>query len=181
LNSKKIDEVYVSTDNIEIETVSRAYGANIIRRPKYLATDEASTDDVLIHAAQHIYWEFDYMVLLQPTSPLRFAHQIDAAIQKIIDRKGDSLLSVCRNHRFIWSIDKKLINFKKRVRRQELPLQFMENGSIYITSSDNLKKTGNRLDGQIEFYIMPYFQSFEIDEYPDITIIEGVLKYYDFN
>lgn len=181
LNSRKITNTYVSTEDEEIKRITRAYGIEIIDRPKHLATDKATTDEVLVHAAEYLHWDFDYMVLLQPTSPLRFAHQIDLAIKMIENTNYDSLLSVCINHKFIWSPDKELINFEKRMRRQELPLQYMENGSIYITKKEFLQKEGKRLGGKIMFYVMPYFQSFEIDEYPDIKIIEGVMRFYDFD
>ena len=178
LKSKLIDLTYVSTEDQNIKEVSLSYGAKVIDRPEEFATDEASTESVLLHAAYFLIYKFDYLVLLQPTSPLRYPKQIDESIELIIKEKGDSLLSVYKNDSFMWSKDGKSINYdyRDRPRRQDKEWEFIENGSVYITKRDILLSEKNRLGGRIIMYEMPKWMSFEIDEEIDFEIIEYLIK-----
>jgi len=178
LNSKLIAETYVSTEDNEIKNISLLSGAKIIDRPKKFATDIASTELVLLHAAEFLNHDFDYMVLLQPTSPLRYPEQIDEAIKKLIDQKGDSLLSVYENNKFLWELSGKSINYdsKNRPRRQEKKWELVENGSIYITKKELLLEERNRLGGKIITYEMPKWMSFEVDDKFDFELIEYLIK-----
>ena len=127
----------------------------------------------MIHAAEVLKWDFDYMVLLQPTSPLRYPKQIDEAIETIVKENADSLLSVYINNRFIWDKNGPLnYDVFRRPRRQDKKWEYVENGSIYITSKEVLRKYKNRLGGKIAFYIMPAWMSYEIDDPEDIEIVE---------
>ncbi|MHA1284220.1 MAG: cytidylyltransferase domain-containing protein [Promethearchaeota archaeon] len=178
LNSKIICETYVSTEDNSIKEISSQYGAKVIERPFVLATDTASTESVMIHAAEYLNYDFDYMVLLQPTSPLRFSWQIDEAIELLLDNSADSLLSVCENNSFLWDPRGYPINydFKNRPRRQDKIWELRENGSIYITKKEILLKEKNRLGGKIVFYKMPEWMSFEIDNFFDFQLIEWIIK-----
>ncbi len=122
LKSKLIDFTYVSTEDQDIKEVSLSYGAKVIDRPEEFATDKASTESVLLHASEFLNNDFDIIVLLQPTSPLRLATQIDEAIELLISQKGDSLLSVFENNSFLWAKNGTSINYdyKNRPRRQDI-------------------------------------------------------------
>ena len=178
LQAKLIDETYVSTEDNEIRKVSIEYGAKVIDRPPELATDKASTESVLLHTKEYLENDFDYMVLLQPTSPLRFSNQIDEAIHLIIKEDGDSLLSVYKNNSFLWNNDGTSINYdyKHRPRRQDKEWELIENGSIYITKRETLLEEKNRLGGKIIMYPMPKWMSFEIDNPFDFKLIEYLMK-----
>lgn len=178
LNSRLINDTYVSTEDQEIKNIALGYGAKVIDRPPELATDVASTESVLLHAAKYLKHDFDCIVLLQPTSPLRFPKQIDEAIDLYLKRKGDSLLSVYINGSFLWSKNGKSLNYdyKNRPRRQDKTWEFVENGSIYITRKEILLNEKNRLGGKILFYIMPKWMSYEIDEPFDLEIIEYLIN-----
>ena len=178
LKSKLIDLTYVSTEDQDIKEVSLSYGAKVIDRPEEFATDEASTESVLLHASEFLNYDFDIIVLLQPTSPLRLATQIDEAIELIISQKGDSLLSVFENNSFLWAKNGTSINYdhKNRPRRQDKDWELVENGSIYITRKEILLKEKNRLGGKILTYLMPRWMSFEIDEQFDFELVEYLLK-----
>ena len=99
LNSKYIDRIVVSTDDQEIANISIKYGAEVpFLRPKSLATDDASSIDTVINVlgeVEIINQHYEYIVLLQPTSPLRTEIDIDKAIELLEKKSADSVISVC--------------------------------------------------------------------------------------
>ncbi len=177
LHSKLINKTYVSTEDNEIKRISIEYGAEVIDRPQELAGDTVSTEAVFLHVAEYLKNDFNYMVLLQPTSPIRYPRQIDEAIDIIIKKKGDSLLSVYKNEYSLWNKNGSSINYdyKNRPRRQDRDWEFVENGSIYITKKEILINEKNRLGGKILMYKMPKWMSFEIDKIFDFELIEWLL------
>src|SRR3989339_1726633 len=108
LSSKYIDKVIVSTDDRKIAEISRKCGAAVpFIRPAKLATDKAKGIDVILHAVR---WfekkrnKFDLIMLLQPTSPLRTAGDIEAAIELLFEKKAGAVVSVCETeHHPLWS------------------------------------------------------------------------------
>jgi YrbI family 3-deoxy-D-manno-octulosonate 8-phosphate phosphatase len=181
LQSKEVDlinETYVSTEDSEIKNIALKYGASVIDRPKSLASDTASTEAVLLHASEYLDQDFDYMILLQPTSPLRYSKHIYEALELIIKENGDSLLSVYQNDSFLWSRDGTPINYdyKNRPRRQDKKWEYVENGSIYITKKTILNDYENRLGGKILTYIMPKWMSIEVDEPIDLELANFLIK-----
>jgi len=185
LKADMLSRVVVSTEDKEIARVSRCYGAEAISRPRNLATDKSPTEPVLIHAVQYLkdkegYYP-DFVVLLQATSPLRNAVIIDNCIMKILNKKLDSILTVCENTHFIWTHkNRKLIanyNYKKRPRRQDFKNNYMENGAVYITKTDLLIATKNRLGGKIGIVAMQPEDSIEIDSHFDFWLTGQLLRY----
>jgi N-acylneuraminate cytidylyltransferase len=176
LNSK-VDEVYVSTEDKEIAEISKKAGAKVIERPLELAQDDSSTESVLLHASKVLKDDYEIMVLLQCTSPLRFPSQINEAIDLFLKEKADSLVSVYKNDKFLWK-DGKSINydFKNRPRRQEKDWEFVENGSIYVFKKEVLLTDENRLGGKIIQYEMPKWMSLEIDEEDDFKLAEFLMR-----
>ena len=102
--SKFIDKIIVSTDSIKIKNISEKYGVEVpFIRPKELASDSASSISVLKHAILFYKNKFDYIVLLQPTSPLRKTLDIDNAI-KMLGEKTEAIVSVCETeHSPLWT------------------------------------------------------------------------------
>ncbi len=176
LKSKIISETYVSTDSTEIKMISLKYGAKVIDRPAEYASDTATTESVMKHASNYLNNDFDYIVLLQPTSPLRFPENIDESIKLILEENSDSLLSVYKNDSFLWGSNNKPINynFKQRPRRQDKEWEYVENGSIYITNKKIFLEENSRLGGKISKYIMPKWMSFEIDTPFDFELVEFI-------
>ncbi len=180
-NSKYIQGVYVSTDDLEISRISQEFGAIAIDRPAEMATDQAPSELALFHFADNVH--FDVLVFLQCTSPLTRSEDIDGAVEKFLSGH-DSVLSVCEDHGgflcggFTWNENGEPFgyDYKNRPRRQDVGKKYRENGAIYVMSREGLLKHRNRLHGKIGLYIMPRHRSFEIDEPGDFEIVEVFIK-----
>ena len=182
-SSLYIDKVFVSSEDSKILRLAKKNGANFIKRPLSLAQDHTSTEKVIKHTLVELKKKADFpthVVILQPTSPLRYPEDIDRAILHLIKTKSDSLLSVCKNTRFIWSQNRRPLNYEinHRPRSQNKKSDFIENGSIYITSVSAFNKFKNRLGGKIVFYVQPPECGFEIDDYLDWDICQFLMKRY---
>ena len=175
--SQYIDEVYVSTDCEEIASVVENLDLEIkvIDRPANLATDEASTESVMLHFVEQI--DFDLLVTIQATSPMLSAKLLDDAYVEFIHGAYDSMLSASRIKRFFWQEDGTPINYEpiNRPRRQEFKGSLMENGAFYITTRDALLNHGCRLAGNIGVFETPESLATEIDSIEDWEIVERLL------
>ena len=184
LNTKKIDEVFVSSDSKEILDISKSFGAKTILRPKKYSTDVASSESVLLHALKKINYNPDIVVFLQATSPLRKKNDITNAINKFLKEDPDTLFSGSYLEDFnIWiqndfTLKSLNYNYKKRtIRQNKNEKLWCENGSFYIFKSNYLKKNKNRLGGKISIYPMKIYQAFEIDERKDVKFLELIFKH----
>lgn len=180
LQSKLIDDVYVTSENENILKISKKYLANTIKRPKKLSNSIINHDGAIRHAYLKINKKYDYIITLQPTSPLRSTNDIDGAIKEIIKAKADSLLSVFKTHAFIWKKSHNYYlptnyNFNKRPRSQE-SVSFQESGAIYITKPKILIKKKNRLGGKIAAYCLNFWKSIDIDHIEDFNMAEILKK-----
>lgn len=180
-------QVYVTSDSSEILQVAERFGGRTIRRPDDLSGDKASSESALVHALGEIAHlderPIDWVVFLQPTSPVRKPGDIENAIQTVKREKADSLLSVqpLKDY-FIWGHDSsgqvvsKSFDYRQRKRRQDLEPTYLENGSIYIFRPDILLKGGNRLGGKIALYEMDKIHSQQIDEPEDLDLCGYFLR-----
>lgn len=194
LTSKYLDKVVVSTDDKEIADISKKYGADVpFIRPKELAKDNSMTIDVILHV---LNWfekagqRFDYLALLEPTSPLREKDDIDKCIELLIDNKvGKSIISVsrfeCVHPEFNVIIDRKS-GFIKKVngttkfkilRRQDLTDIYFFDGTIYISEISTLKTIKTFYHEFSIAYVVPRWKSLEIDELSDLICAEALLKF----
>mgnify|MGYP006092942939 CR=1 FL=1 len=178
VESKFIDQVFVSTDSNKIKKVVEGLNLDIkiIDRPDILATDEASTESVMLHFMDQV--DFDCLVTIQATSPLLESHHLDSALEYFHSKDFDSLLSAVRTKRFFWHDDGRAINYSPhtRPRRQDFKGTLMENGAFYITKNAILKGMSCRLGGRIGLYEMPIETALEIDEKSDWDSISEILK-----
>ena len=193
LASKYLDRVVVSTDDKEIAEISKKYGAEIpFIRPKELARDDSTTSDVILHA---LNWfestgkKYDYLALLESTSPLREKNDIDKCIELLINNEAaKSIVSVSKlesaHPEFNAVIDKKS-GFIKKVdgttefkvlRRQDIPDIYFFDGTIYISETSILKIKRTFCHKFTMAYIVPHWKSLEIDELSDIICAEALLK-----
>lgn len=183
LKSKYIDKVVVSSDDNEILSISKKYGAEIIKRPDYLANDTAKTFDAIKHTIENIQ-KYDYIVLLQPTSPLRNESHIDEAIELLELKKTDAIVSVCEmEHSPLWSNtlpqDDNMNSFLKdevlNKRSQDLEKYYRINGAIYICKTEKLlSEESFFLKDNIFAYKMDRLDSIDIDEEIDFIIAKSI-------
>jgi N-acylneuraminate cytidylyltransferase len=165
LASKRLERYVVSTEDPEIAQVACRCGAEVLDRPKELATDGASTLAVLQHLIRQI--DADVVVLLQATSPIREEGLIDRCIQRFLETQADSLATgfLCKYKEY-GTNDR---------RRQETPGFFYDDGNVYILQARSIRE-GDRFGKRIERVILDREQNVEIDEEFDLWLAEQVLK-----
>lgn len=180
---KYIDKVYVATDSEKIKEVVESFKfdkAVVIGRSAESASDTASTEFAMLEFANN--YEFDNIVLVQATSPLLSAKDLNNGFEAFNGAGTDSVLSVVRQKRFHWANDADgyahPTNYDvfKRPRRQEFDGYLVENGAFYITSKSDLIKYQNRVSGNIKAVEMNEDSFFEIDEPSDWVIIEALMR-----
>ena len=185
LKSKYIDRCIVSTDSDAIAVIANRFGAEVpYLRPKNLAEDESSTDDVLIHVIKSLKEEFDILILLQPTSPLRTERDIDGALNNFLDKEAEALVSVVKkSHPLEWSFrlnNLKLTSFyeeaKKKKRRQDYAPSYELNGAIYISYVKGFLSHQSFFRENTLAYIMPKKKSVDIDDEIDFALAEHLMK-----
>lgn len=180
---KDIDVVYVSTDSEIIRTTVEKMAfskVKVISRSEESASDTASTESAMLEFAEK--YQFDHIVLIQATSPLLLAEHLEKGFEVYNEDGTESVLSVVRQKRFHWAVDKDGYAYPtnydvfNRPRRQEYDGYLVENGAFYITSRDRLLSSKNRVSGNIRLVEMPEETFFEIDEPSDWLIIEEFMK-----
>ena len=191
--SKYIDTIVVTSDSSTILKIANELSVGIVERPEVLASDTASTFDVVQHAVGHLKKRFDYIILLQPTSPLRSEKHIDEAIELLIKKNANAIISVCKtSHTPNWSNtlpkNGSLANFLNsesvNKRSQDYDEFYRLNGAIYICKIESLLKNKSLfLRESIFAYIMNRKSSIDIDESIDLDLCKCYLEHKpnDFN
>lgn len=182
LKSKYLDKVVITSEDEEILDISKKYNVKAIKRPYELATDEASTIDVIMHVLESINENYDYIVLLQPTSPLRNHRHIDEAIEYLFLKNAYAVVSVCEvDHSPLWTNtlpeNLSMVDFIKdeikNKRSQDLPKYYRLNGAIYICNTKKfLEEKTFFLKENIFAYIMDRKHSIDIDNEIDFKLAE---------
>ena len=182
-----IDSVIVSTDDPEIADVARKSGADVpFMRPASLAGDLSSTEDVLAHTIESLAQtgrRFDRVVLLQPTSPIRRPDSLSRALALFEETGADSLVSLVESHPFVWRAGDYFTptyDPLARPRRQDLTDDqrlFLENGSIYISSTSALSTSRCRVSGRVAGFVMSREESIDIDDELDFRLAEASIQY----
>ena len=183
--SKYTDKVVVSTDSKQIAEISRQYGAEIpFLRPAELAQDTTSSIDVIKYCLENLDENFDYLILLQPTSPLRTAKDIDKAIE-MLDNNTLAVVSVCETeHSPLWSNtlpdDLSMKNFLrpeiKNKRSQDLPKYYRLNGAIFLAEIKYFYQHNGFYGDKTKALIMSKEHSIDIDTEFDFLICSYILK-----
>ena len=189
LNSSKIDSVWVTSDSVEILAVAETFGAKAILRPESISGDKASSEEAWIHAVNEIQKnvKVDLVVCMQPTSPIRGRDDLDEAVAQYFSGNFDSILSVTKiEDHFEWCLTSEgavstNYDFKKRRRRQDIEVKYLENGSFYLISPELLIESNDRLGGKVGLYEQEKYKMYQIDNFEDINLCEAILNGYGLN
>lgn len=189
LKASGLTRVVVSTDDPEIAETSRRYGAEVpFLRPAELASDKASSVDVTMHAVAWLEdnqrYRPDFILLLQPTSPLRTASDIEAAIAVQRNKKAQAVVSVCKvTHPPQWlrrlGPDGELLPWQDGIEpswRQDADPVYQLNGAIYLIRTEALVNKKSFFPDGTFAYIMPHERSLDIDTSWDFYLAELILK-----
>lgn len=168
-----INSVFISTDSDLI--ASRLNSANFFKRGPKTATDDAPSELALIEFAKTLNND-DIIVFIQATSPLLTSDEISRGLSMILSKEYDSIVSVVRQKRFIWSTDgTPLYDLSNRPRRQDWDGILVENGAFYISRVRDILASRCRLSGKIGIVECSEESYYEIDEPSDWAIVENLL------
>ncbi|MBK8892445.1 MAG: acylneuraminate cytidylyltransferase family protein [Dechloromonas sp.] len=181
-----ISRVVLSSDDDEIIAEALNHGCEVrFKRPAELASDTASSMDVVLHALNQMPG-YDYMVLLQPTSPLRTAGDIDAAFTLMLEKQAPACVSVCpveESPYWMYRLEgqshlRSVLEVPQGgvTRRQDLPDVYSLNGAIYIARVDWLQRQRSFVSADTVGYVMPKERSMDIDTPDDYQKLNEIMK-----
>lgn len=183
--SRHIDRMVLSSDDDEIIDVAHGLGLEVpFRRPAELATDATPTNDVLFHLLSKIAG-YDYLVVLQVTSPLRTAEDIDGCIGECAHKEAGACVTVSlaeKNPYYFRTLDSKgrlktLIGDACHIgRRQDLPDVYMINGAVFASQTTFFLEKRTFFTPETVGYVMPQERSIDIDTEKDLALMEYLLS-----
>ena len=191
LRSETIDDLVVSTDSAEIAEVAKRHGVDVpFLRPADLATDTATSVDVVLHALDQLRAagrEYEFIVLIEPSSPLREPQDIDAAMRQMVDAGGDAIVSVCRaeveHPAFMYRRDdggrlKPFLGGHSHVpRRQDTEPVFFAEGTVYASRIAALRERRTFYHEDTLGYEVQRWKSPEIDDIIDFLLVEAIMRH----
>jgi len=184
LRSPLLAAVAVSTEDQEIAEIARQWGAQVpFLRPPELAQDDTPGIDPVLHALDQLP-EFDAVLLLQPTSPLRTTEDIDGCVGLALARQLPSVVSVSEPEKHpYWmyrlGTDQRLqalMDVPPASCRQELPPVYVLNGALYFARTNWLRQHRTFVTAETVAYIMPQERSVDLDSPLDWKLAELLLK-----
>lgn len=183
--SKYINRLILSSEDVEIIKVAKELGCDVpFVRPRELAQDDTPGIEPVLHAISMLP-DYDYVVLLQPTSPLRKVGDIDGCIEQCIKRKDNACVSVTEAEKSPYWMFKlnekgrlsKLLSIDKQyTRRQDLPRIYAINGAVYCAKVEWLLDKKSFITDETMAYIMPQERSLDIDSKLDLMICDFLLR-----
>ncbi len=194
LNSRYIDSVIVTTDDANIAKIAQEYGADVpFMRPAHLAIDTSPSSEAVIHALDFCTERdgaYDYIVLLEPTSPLTESTDIDRALEMLIEQEGWAIVGASKvgsshpvycatigTDQFLKPFNRD--SFEKPIRRQDVDDLYFFEGSLYISDVNKYRETATFYHERTLPYVVPAWKSLEIDTLLDFLMIEAVLNNND--
>lgn len=191
-SAKYLDTVVVTTDSLDIAAVAKEYGAEVpFIRPHELASDYTPTIDVVYHALKYyreaLNQEFDYVVLLEPTSPLRENDDIDRMLELLVNRakQCDAIVSVgeVSEHPSIMKrlvrgdLEPFCVTLSQTTRRQDNTAAYFPYGVAYIVKTSVLFEEGTFYVRRSMPFLIKRYQNYEIDDIYDLLCVENIMKY----
>lgn len=184
--SRYIDRVILSSDDDEIIRVGKEWGCEApFKRPLELAHDETSTEHALIHALDNIEETYDYIVLLQPTSPLRLTEDIDSCIKLCHERRAPACVTVSKTEKspyWMFQIDDngRMTPFLEKdgpwYQRQNLPSAYAANGAVYVADVEWYRENQTFYGQETVAHVMPPERSVDVDTELDLMLVETIME-----
>ncbi len=181
--SKYLDRCILSSEDDEIINIAKSLGCDVpFIRPKHLAEDNTTGIAPILHALTILKEQYDYVMILQPTSPLRNVEDIDNSIELCFQHQANYCVSVTTPSKHpYWSFylkenQLKPLQAKLVTRRQELPDMVALNGAIYLAKIKALFKDEIFIHPDTLAYQMPASRSFDIDTELDLKICQFLLE-----
>ena len=173
--------VVVSTNDKAVLKIASKYKVNVIQRPHHLCADETSTAEVLKHTVNEVRGDYSFVVLLQPTNPLRPIKLFDDAWTLLKEKEGQCLVTVSENRHKLGKINKDIFSpstYSFGQRGQDLDPLYFENGLLYISSIDLIKKGKIIDDHPIALIVDHPFGTVDIDTENDWEWADFIMKKY---
>lgn len=186
-NSKYITRTIVSSEDSEILSVSKKYGIEVVERPPDLASDDATSESVVKHVLDYLRLkneEYDVLILLQPTSPLRTSSDIDNALAVKLETNATAVISITEsdnkilksfkyaNNGFLEGIANNSYPF---ISRHKLPKTYLSNGALYIVDIGEFMKNCSFLTDKTIGYLMDNSKSVDIDTQEDLDKVAKII------
>jgi len=184
LSSNQLDNVILSSEDDEIIKLAKKIGCNVpFKRPLELATDKVPTIEVILHALE-LLPDYDYIVVLQPTSPLRIAEDIDFCVSRCLNEGFNSCCSVSKVNKhpnWMYKMNEvgllsKYSNNNLALRRQDQTELYVPNGAVYVVDVNFLRSEKSFLAPGTVGVVMPEYRSVDIDTEFDLEICNYLLK-----
>jgi len=176
ISSNYISDIIVTTDSEEVEIIAKQMGVKIKKRKGSLCGDSVTLDSVIYDASKDE--EVDYVITLQPTSPMLKSSTIDAAIEYMLKNKMDTVISVVNKPHLAWKedhVNNKYPNYTERLNRQYLPPYYLETGSFLITKKSVINEN-TRIGRKIDVFEVSDLEGIDIDNYFDFKLCAEMMK-----
>lgn len=178
--ARRLDRVVVSTDADEVAAVAASHGAEVVRRPPDLAFDDSPTEDALIHAVETLGTLPDYVVTLEPTSPLRTAALVDRCVELALAEDADAVITVAESRACFGRLDGNRFRYldpgQPRRRQLREPL-YGESSTVYVTRTQVLLANRSVLAEPLYAVVVPEEEAIDINTPLDLVIAEAVMRW----
>jgi CMP-N-acetylneuraminic acid synthetase len=190
---KQSCEIVVSTNDERVIEIAEDFNVTheveivkIVKRPENISGDKSSTEEYLIHAVDFMCsrgFSFDYISLLQPTSPARPDNLIDRCFKKITEYGAESLMTVSKHTPFFWKYEdggSRSLFLGERKMRQDISrgeMYYHDNGNVYIIRADIFRENG-RITSRPLLHECSEFESMQIDTVDHFALMEMAAKHY---
>lgn len=180
LAAESLDRVVVSTDDDDIAAAAAAAGAEVVRRPAELARDDSPTTDALAHVVRELRAEPRWVVTLEPTSPFRRPGTIDRCVELAEAHDAGSVLTVRADRGSFGRVDAggrfALLDGGASRRRQDREPLYAESGTVWVTRTDSLLRTGSVLAEPVYAVVVDDEEAIDINSELDLRMAETILR-----
>ncbi|MHB1105149.1 MAG: acylneuraminate cytidylyltransferase family protein [Lutibacter sp.] len=177
----QVDKIVVSTDDASIKEIALQYGAELLDRTADLASDVSPTIDTLKHVMENVAGNYDYVVVLQPTNPLRPKNLLQEALKQMKEGNFDSLMTVTRNEQKLGKIiNDKFVPYNYAIgqRSQDLEPLYFENGLLYIAKTPLILEGKLVGENHLPFIVNHPYANVDIDTQEDLDYAEYLFNKY---